>query len=121
MGQYPLTWVWVMVWVHFSGPIPIPMTHMGYPYPHWALLPTKLAELHNDQSLLQDIWVTPSIGEIPRWLEDIDVREGIRAVLKSDHCLEEQCRLGIEADNMCWWYGCELCAVELAIQRPESM
>ena len=24
MGQYPLMWVWVMVWVHFSRPIPIP-------------------------------------------------------------------------------------------------
>ena len=91
----------------------------GIPLP--SPLPTKLAELHNDQSLLQDIWVTPSIGEIPCWLEDIDVREGIRAVLKSDRCLEEQCRLGIEADNMCWWYGCELCAVELAIRWPESM
>ncbi|KIM60892.1 hypothetical protein SCLCIDRAFT_26247 [Scleroderma citrinum Foug A] len=42
----------------------------GIPLP--SPLPTKLAELCNDQSLLQDIWVTPSISEIPRWLEDID-------------------------------------------------
>ena len=91
----------------------------GIPLP--SPLPTKLAELRNDQSLLQDIWVTPSIGEVPRWLEDIDVREGIRAVLKSDRCLEEQCRLGIEADNMCRWYGRELCAVELSIRQPESV
>ena len=79
-------------------------------------LPTKLTELRNDQSLLQDIWVTPSIGEIPYWIGDIDVREGIRVVLKSDRCLEEQHRLGIEADNMCQWYRRELCAVELAIR-----
>jgi len=85
----------------------------GIPLP--SLLLMKLAELHNDQSLLQDIWVAPSIGEIPHWLEDIDVREGIRAVLKSDRCLEEQCRLAIEADNMCRWYGRKLCAVELTI------
>jgi len=50
----------------------------GIPLP--SLLPMKLVELHNDQSLLQDIWVAPSIDEIPHWLEDIDVREGIRAV-----------------------------------------
>jgi len=83
-------------------------------------LPTKLADLQNDQSLLEDVWVTPSIGEIPRWLEDTDVRDGIRAVLKIDRCLEEQRRLGMEADNMCRWFGHELCALELAIRQPES-
>ncbi|KIO03680.1 hypothetical protein M404DRAFT_144982, partial [Pisolithus tinctorius Marx 270] len=71
----------------------------GIPLP--SPLPTKLAELWNDQSLLEDVWVTPSVGEIPRWLEDVDVREGIRAVLKSNRCLKEQQRLGMEADHMC--------------------
>ncbi|KIO06301.1 hypothetical protein M404DRAFT_24583 [Pisolithus tinctorius Marx 270] len=82
-------------------------------------LPTKLAELHNDQSLFEDIWITPSIGEIPRWLQDSDMREGIRAVLKTDCCLEEQRCLGMEADNMCQWFGSELCAIKLAIWQPE--
>jgi len=90
----------------------------GIPLP--SPLPTKLAELRNDQSLLEDVWISPSVREIPRWLEDIDVREGIRAVLKIDRCLEEQRRLGIEADNMCRWFGHELCAIELAIWQPES-
>ncbi|KIN93816.1 hypothetical protein M404DRAFT_35711, partial [Pisolithus tinctorius Marx 270] len=90
----------------------------GIPLP--SPLPTKLAELRNDQSLLEDIWVTPSVGEIPQWLEDVDVREGIRAVLKSDRCLEEQQRLGMEADHMCRWFGHELCAIELAIRLPEN-
>ncbi|KIO09804.1 hypothetical protein M404DRAFT_130054 [Pisolithus tinctorius Marx 270] len=90
----------------------------GIPLP--SPLPTKLAELRNDQSLLEDVWVTPSVGEIPRWLEDVDVREGIRAVLKSDRCLEEQWRLGMEADHMCRWFGRELCAIELAIRLPEN-
>ncbi|KIM52698.1 hypothetical protein SCLCIDRAFT_32448 [Scleroderma citrinum Foug A] len=84
-------------------------------------LPTKLTELRNDQSLLQDVWVTPSIGEVPRWLEDANVREGIRAILKSDRCLEEQHRLGMEADNMCWWFGRKLCAIELALQQAEIL
>jgi len=90
----------------------------GIPLP--SPLPTKLAELRNDQSLLEDVWISPSVGEIPRWLEDVDVREGIRAVLKIDQCLEEQRRLGIEADNMCRWFSHELCAIELAIRQPES-
>jgi len=71
----------------------------GIPLP--SPLPMKLAELRNNQSLLEDIWISPSVGEIPQWLEDVDVREGIRAVLKIDQCLEEQRCLGIEADNMC--------------------
>jgi len=90
----------------------------GIPLPSPLL--TKLAELRNDQSLLEDVWISPSVREIPWWLEDIDVREGIRAVLKIDQCLEEQRRLGIEADNMCRWFGHELCAIELAIRQPES-
>ncbi|KAG1755309.1 hypothetical protein EDD22DRAFT_981585 [Suillus occidentalis] len=45
-------------------------------------LPTKLAELHGDQTLMQDVWITPSIGEVPRWLEDLDIRDGIHALLK---------------------------------------
>ena len=90
----------------------------GIPLPSPLL--TKLAELRNDQSLLEDVWISPSVREIPWWLEDIDVREGIRAVLKIDRCLEEQRRLGIEADNMCRWFSHELCAIELAIWQPES-
>jgi len=84
----------------------------GIPLP--SPLPTKLAELR------KDVWISPSAGEILQWLEDVDVREGIRAVLKTDRCLEEQHHLGTEADNMCWWFGRELCAIELAMRQPES-
>ena len=48
------------------------------------------------------------------------MREGIRVVLKTDQCHEEQRRLGTEADNMCRWFGRELCAIELAMRQPES-
>ena len=54
------------------------------------------------------------------WLEDVDVREGIRAVLKMDRCLEERRRLGLEADNLCRWFGHELSAVEVALATPSS-
>lgn len=83
-------------------------------------LPTKLNELRSHDSLMEDVWIAPSIGQIPCWMKDPAVREGIRAMLKRDRCLEEQRRLGIEADNLCRWYGYELAAVELALRMPES-
>ncbi|KIJ14126.1 hypothetical protein PAXINDRAFT_13039 [Paxillus involutus ATCC 200175] len=92
----------------------------AYAIPLPALLPTKLAELRSDQTLLQDVWISPSIREIPRWLEDVSVCNGIRALLKCDRCREEQRRLDIEADNMCRWFGLELSAVELALRTPDN-
>ncbi|KIJ59525.1 hypothetical protein HYDPIDRAFT_49728, partial [Hydnomerulius pinastri MD-312] len=88
--------------------------------PKWSIplldpLPTKLNELHNHPSLMEDVWISPSVGEIPRWMEDQDVQDRICAMLKRDRCLEEQRRLGAEADNLCRWYGTELAAVELVL------
>ncbi|KAF8127442.1 hypothetical protein EV363DRAFT_1401161 [Boletus edulis] len=81
-------------------------------------LPTKLSKLWNDDSLMEDVWITPSLGEIPYWMDDKNVCCVIRAVLKRDRCLEEQRRLGFEADNLCCWYGSELATVELALRTP---
>ncbi|KAG0700904.1 hypothetical protein DFH29DRAFT_806978, partial [Suillus ampliporus] len=78
-------------------------------------LPTKLAKLRSDQTLMQDIWITPSIGEVPRWLQDSDIRDGIRALLKCDWCREEQKCLGMEADNLCCFFEEKLTALELSI------
>ncbi|KAI6142928.1 hypothetical protein EDD17DRAFT_1769009 [Pisolithus thermaeus] len=36
-------------------------------------LPTKLVDLQNDTSLMEDIWITPSPGETPLWLQDADI------------------------------------------------
>jgi len=82
---------------------------------------TKLNKLRNHQSLMEDMWISPSIGEIPCWIDNQDVRTGICAMLKCNQCLEECRRLGMEADNLCCWYGTELAAVELALRTPESM
>ena len=84
-------------------------------------LPMKLNDLWNDPTLLEDVWISPCIGEAPWWLENPDARDGIQALLKHDQCQEEWCRLGQEADNMCQWFGHELAAVELALQQPEHM
>jgi hypothetical protein len=67
---------------------------------------------------MEDVWISPSLGEIPRWLEDSDVREGIRAMLKLDRCCEELSRINREAENLCRWFGCELAAIELALLNP---
>ncbi|KAG1735673.1 uncharacterized protein EDB91DRAFT_1348200 [Suillus paluster] len=93
--------------------------------PTWTIplptpLPTKLAELRGDQTLMQDVWVTPSMGDVPCWLEDADIRDGIRALLKRDRCQEEQKRLGMEADNLCRFFGEELTALELSLRLPKN-
>ena len=93
--------------------------------PGWLIpLPTSLLttlnNLWNHQSLMEDVWITPSEGQIPRWMEDQAVRDSICAMLKHDRCLEKQCRLGVKVDNLCWWYGTELAAVELAMCTSES-
>ena len=83
-------------------------------------LPTDLTELRNNNAdLMEDVWITPMREKKARWLEESEVREGIRAMLKQQRCLEERRRLGIEADNLCWWFGEELCAVELALRHAE--
>ncbi|KAG0694726.1 hypothetical protein DFH29DRAFT_985177 [Suillus ampliporus] len=79
--------------------------------PSWGIplptpLPTKLADLRNDQTLMEDVWITPSVGNVPHWMEDAD---------------EEQRRLGLEADNLCRWFGDELAALELALRSPAML
>lgn len=93
--------------------------------PQWGIplpdpLPTQLAPLRDASHLMEDVWISPKAGELPRWLEDVDVRDGIRAMLKVDRCLEERRRLGMEADNICRWFGRELCAIEQALSNPSS-
>jgi hypothetical protein len=90
----------------------------GVPLP--TPLPTKLADLRKDQTLMEDVWITPSVGDVPRWIEDTDVRDGIQALLKRERCREEQHRIGHEADNLCRWFGAELTALELALRSPTS-
>lgn len=94
--------------------------------PEWGVplpepLPTQLTLLRESPHLMEDIWITRSQGEVPIWLEVPEVREGIRCMLKADRCLEERRRLGIEADNICRWFGRELAAIELAIATSSSL
>ena len=83
-------------------------------------LPTTVTNFQNDPTLMQDIWITPSVGEVPQWLKDTDMQDGIHALIKTERCVEEQHRLGLEADNMCCWFGYELPAIHIALQQSES-
>ncbi|KZP10136.1 hypothetical protein FIBSPDRAFT_758777, partial [Athelia psychrophila] len=84
-------------------------------------LPATLMGLRNSMELLEDV-VSSAFpgGIIPRWLADENVRSGIRAILKLDRCKEEQLRVAMEAGNLRYWFGRELCALELAINNPKS-
>ncbi|KAF7975585.1 hypothetical protein HWV62_9141 [Athelia sp. TMB] len=93
--------------------------------PSWSIplpqpLPTNLAALRDRSDLMEDVWISRREEEMPRWLSDLSVRDGIRAMLKKDGCLWERRRLGREADNLCRWLGKELAAVELAIRLPAN-
>ncbi|KAG6824286.1 hypothetical protein H0H92_007329 [Tricholoma furcatifolium] len=84
-------------------------------------LPLKLAPLRDSTLLLQDVWISEAPEEeAPRWLQDVSVRNGIRAMLKVDRCLEERRRLGLESDNLCRWFSRELLAVRLALTNPSN-
>jgi hypothetical protein len=84
-------------------------------------LPTSLQELRSEAShIMEDVIVTPASSRSAiQWLEDINVRKAIRAMLKRKRCIEERRRLGNEADNLCRWFGRRLAAVELAIRKTE--
>jgi hypothetical protein len=93
--------------------------------PEWSIpvpepLPRDLTQLRDGHELAEDVWIKPCSGTVPRWLEDSDVRDGIRAVLKQDRCKEERRRLDEETSNLNTWFGSQLAAVELAIRTPAS-
>ncbi|KAJ7118428.1 hypothetical protein C8R43DRAFT_1137360 [Mycena crocata] len=80
-------------------------------------LSTQLNGLRDDPSLHEDVWITPSQGSIPRWLDDSDVRDGIRVMHSSDRCREEAERLNLERANMRDWLKDESDIVALAVTR----
>ncbi|KAJ6585476.1 hypothetical protein B0H19DRAFT_1206873 [Mycena capillaripes] len=88
-----------------------PQCNLPIPSP----LSTQLNGLRNDPSLYEDVWITPSVGQIPRWLDDSDVRDGIRSLHVVDRCIEEEERLKLESANMSNWLMQELAIVSRAL------
>ncbi|TFK61292.1 hypothetical protein BDN72DRAFT_863712 [Pluteus cervinus] len=81
-------------------------------------LPLALAALRDDSALMEDVWITPQGEAKPRWMTDLDVRDGIRAMLKQERCQEEELRLKFEAHNLLVWYEQELRGIEGALSDP---
>ncbi|KAK7055734.1 hypothetical protein R3P38DRAFT_2499670 [Favolaschia claudopus] len=81
-------------------------------------LSTQLNGLRNDPTLHEDVWITPSEGPIPRWLNDEDVRDGIRNLHLIDRCAEEVVRLNLERDNLRHWL-CE--EKKIAAEAKEAL
>ncbi|KAG6870518.1 hypothetical protein C0995_012459 [Termitomyces sp. Mi166 len=55
--------------------------------PEWNIplpepLPTKLKPLCDVPNLMEDVWITHPTEEVPHWLSESTVREGIWAILK---------------------------------------
>ncbi|KAG6884437.1 hypothetical protein C0992_006324, partial [Termitomyces sp. T32_za158] len=93
--------------------------------PEWKIplpepLPTELKPLRDATSLMEDVWISHPAEEVPRWLSDGTVREGIRALLKVERCTEKWQRLQTEAFNLSRWFGRELAAIELALIKPSN-
>ncbi|KAJ7919427.1 hypothetical protein B0H13DRAFT_2230859 [Mycena leptocephala] len=78
-------------------------------------LSTQLNGLREDPSLHEDVWITLSEGQIPRWLADTDVCDGIRALHSADRCTEEAQRLSLERQNMLTWLEQEITIVSEAV------
>ncbi|KAK7043474.1 hypothetical protein R3P38DRAFT_2510672 [Favolaschia claudopus] len=88
-----------------QSPIPLP-----------SPLSTQLNVLRNDPTLHEDVWITPSEGPIPRWLNDQDVRDGIRSLHVLDRCAEEIVRLNTERDNLRRWLSHEKDVVNRSLE-----
>ncbi|KAJ7727050.1 hypothetical protein B0H14DRAFT_2410313 [Mycena olivaceomarginata] len=90
--------------------------HIPIPSP----LPTRLNGLRTDPTLHEDVWIEPCVGRIPRWLDDENVRDGIRALHVFDRCREEGARLNAERCNLRGWLEQELAIVSRAIEMSTA-
>lgn len=78
-------------------------------------LTTNLQILRESDDLMQDVWIDTTVAERPLWLTEEKVRKGIRAMLILDHCVEERCRLGREAENLLRIFKEELLVLNIAL------
>ena len=64
-----------------------------------------LFALDVDDDIWQDIGLDDGQDvEMPRWLSDDNVREGIRVLLEHDRCIEEERRILMERAAMQVWF-----------------
>lgn len=93
---------------------------VGSHFPLPEELSTDLKYLRNNDTLMRDVYIAAGDAPAPRWLVDVNVRKGIRAMHTRDRCVEEQRRLSREWDNLCSWYDDERRAVQAAAASAHS-
>ena len=82
-----------------------------------------LFKLDVDDDIWQDIGLTDDVDNlqgIPDWLGDERVRDGIKALLERDRCIEEEQHLIQERLSMQQWMQEEWMVVEQALQMASD-
>ncbi|KAJ3513219.1 hypothetical protein NMY22_g15109 [Coprinellus aureogranulatus] len=74
-----------------------------------------LFALDVDDAIWLDPGLTDMVDEVPPWLGDEKTREGIKALLLQDRCLEELQHLQREVDSMVHWFSYEWERLESAL------
>lgn len=83
--------------------------------------PSKLFSLDVDDDIWQDVELDGDENSgVPPWLGDERVRQGIRAILQLDRCIEEEQRVQHEASALREWFMEEWASL-LQAQVSESM
>ncbi|KAG6809758.1 hypothetical protein H0H92_014854 [Tricholoma furcatifolium] len=80
-----------------------------------------LFTLDVDDAIWQDVGLTDDVGSLnltpPAWLADNSVRDGIRALLEHDRCIEEGERIRHECQSMRLWFMEEWSVVNRGVDR----
>ncbi|KAL0565895.1 hypothetical protein V5O48_016120 [Marasmius crinis-equi] len=82
----------------------------------------KLFALDVDDEIWEDVGLTDEWDrpELPAWLADDQVRDGIRGLLQWDRAREEIARLRVERDAMQAWFAEEWAVVQDALDRTST-
>ncbi|KAG6804700.1 hypothetical protein H0H92_003173 [Tricholoma furcatifolium] len=97
--------------------------------PSHAICPEKinttgLYALDVDDAIWQDAGLNDDDDDSaapPPWLASEKVREGIKAVLEYDRCLEERARLQRECRSMRIWFAEEWQVLNMAMDKGTSL
>jgi hypothetical protein len=83
-------------------------------------IPSDLSKLRAEDSLLEEVYFAEAGKPVPRWVKEQGVRDGIRAMLLVQRCIEEQKRLVREERNLRSWVARQSAAVRECAASGQS-